>query len=302
MCACFARLGCGEIAARTGPLLILRLPGYDAPMEFSLHGKVALVTGASSGIGLSTAKKLAALGAKVALVARTQRTLDEAVAEIGADRAAAFALDVGDLQALAKLPGAVIERFGGLDILVNNAGLNHRGPLARLTADQAAQVIQVNLTAPIYLTRACLDHLRSGGAIVNVASLAGMVPVHHESSYSASKAGLRAFTRVIAEELAERGIRVGSVCPGPVDTGFFGDIDSVPDLVFSQPMSTADEVADAVLECIQKGTPEIALPMLSGKLATLGYLSGRLTKVLRPALEKRGAQNKARYKAQKQRG
>lgn len=270
-------------------------------METSLHGKVAIVTGASSGIGLAAAKKLAGLGAKVALVARTKSTLDDAVRAIGADRAAAFPLDVADLPALAALPAAVIAKYGALDILVNNAGLNHRGPLAKLTPEQAAQVIQVNLTAPIFLTRACLDHLRTGGAIVNVASLAGMVPVHHESSYSASKAGLRAFTRVIAEELRERGIVVGSVCPGPVDTGFFGDIDSVPNLVFSQPMSTADEVADAVIECVTRGTPEIALPALSGKLATLGYLSGTLTKLLRPALEKRGAVNKARYKASKQR-
>ncbi len=268
-------------------------------METSLAGKVAIVTGASSGIGLSVARKLAAAGAKVALIARTRATLDEAVASIGADRAAAFPLDVGDFAALAGLPAAVIARFGGLDILVNNAGLNHRGALMDITAEQAAAVITVNLTAPIFLTRLCGDHLRSGGAVVNVASLAGMVPVHHESSYCASKAGLRAFTRVIAEEFAERGIRVGSVCPGPVDTNFFGDLDTVPDLVFSQPMSSADEVADAVLECITRGTPEIAMPALSGKLATLGYLFPPLAKVLRPALEKRGAENKRRYKESK---
>jgi hypothetical protein len=271
-------------------------------MHTSFAGKVAIVTGASSGIGLSVAQKLAAAGAKVALVARTKSKLEEVAASLGADRAAAFPLDVADFAALAALPGAVAARFGGLDILVNNAGLNHRGPLMGITAQQAADVITVNLSAPIYLTRVCCDHLRRGGAIVNVASLAGMVPVHHEAAYSASKAGLRAFTRVIAEELAERDIRVGSVCPGPVDTNFFGDVEAVPNLVFSQPMSTADQVADAVLACIDRGTPEIAIPALSGKLCTLGYVFPPLTKLLRPALEKRGAENKRRYIERKRAG
>lgn len=270
-------------------------------MSTSLAGKVAIVTGASSGIGLSVAQKMCWAGAKVALVARTRSKLEEVAASLGADRAAAFPLDVADLGALAGLPAAVVERFGGLDVLVNNAGLNHRGALADVTAQQAADVITVNLTAPIFLTRACLPHLRSGGAIVNVASLAGMVPVHHEGAYSASKAGLRAFSRVLAEELAERGVHVGSVCPGPVDTPFFGDVSAVPDLVFSQPMSTADEVADAVLDCIARGTPEIALPAMSGRLATIGYLFPPLARRLRPILERRGAENKRRYMERKRR-
>jgi short-subunit dehydrogenase len=271
-------------------------------MSNGVSGKVAIVTGDSSGIGLSVAQKLHAGGAKVALVARTKSKLEEIAASLGGDRAAAFALDVADFAALAGLPAAVSERFGGIDILVNNAGLNHRGPLMNLTAQQAVDVITVNLSAPIYLTRACAEHLRSGGAIVNVASLAGMVPVHHEAAYSASKAGLRAFTRVIEEELAERGIRVCTVCPGPVDTPFFGDIENVPDLVFSQPMSTADEVADAVLECIERGTPEIAMPAMSGRLATIAYLFPPLAKRLRPILEKRGAENKRRYIEKKRAG
>jgi short-subunit dehydrogenase len=264
-------------------------------MSSSLSGKVAIVTGASSGIGLSVARKLCAAGAKVALVARTKAKLDEVAASLGADRAAVFPLDVADFRAVDGLPAAVAERFGGIDILVNNAGLNHRGPLMSITAEQAAAVITVNLTAPIYLTRLCVDRLRSGGAVVNVASIAGMVPVHHEAAYSASKAGLRAFTAVIGEELAERGIRVSSVCPGPVDTPFFGDIETVPDLIFSQPMSTADQVADAVIECIVRGTPEIALPAATGKLATIAYLFPQLGRLLRPMLEKRGAENKRRY-------
>lgn len=271
-------------------------------MTTTLAGKVAIVTGASSGIGLSVAQKLCAAGARVALVARTKSKLEEVAASLGPDRAAAFPLDVADFGALTALPAAVVARFGALDILVNNAGLNHRGPVMDITARQAADVITINLTAPIFLTRMCLDHLRPGGAIVNVASIAGMVPLPEEASYCASKAGLRAFSRALAIELEERSIHVCSVCPGPVDTPFFGDLQTVPDIVFSQPMSTADEIADAVIEGITGGAPEIAVPARSGKLATLGYLFPPLARKLRPILEKRGAENKRRYIERKRQG
>ena len=97
--------------------------------EDPIRGRVAIVTGASSGIGLSVAEKLVAEGAKVALVARTAAKLEEVAARLGADRAAAFPCDVTDFGKLAELPRRVIDRFGRLDILVNNAGLNHRGPI-----------------------------------------------------------------------------------------------------------------------------------------------------------------------------
>ncbi|HZS37650.1 MAG TPA: SDR family oxidoreductase [Polyangia bacterium] len=268
----------------------------------TLSGKVALVTGASSGIGLSVARKLADAGARVAMVARTHAKLDEAVAQIGGGRAAAFPADVSDFVALARLPASVVERFGGLDILVNNAGVNHRGPIMGLSAPNLAEIVTTNLAAPIFLTRVAAEVLRAGGAIVNVASLAGMVPVHHEAAYCASKAGLRAFTRAVAEELHERGVSVSSVCPGPVDTNFFGDVAAVPDLVFSQPMSSADQVADAVMRCIVEHTAEISIPAVSGKLATLGYLFPSLMRALRPALERRGAKAKLKYLARKHGG
>jgi short-subunit dehydrogenase len=267
-----------------------------------MEGKVAIVTGGSSGIGLAVARKLVEAGVRVALVARTPRTLEEATAEldrIRPGRAAAFACDVSDLSALGALLAQVMARFGSVDILVNNAGLNHRGPILSHTPAELTQVITTNLTAPIYLTRLVAAEMRTGGAIVNVASLAGMIPVHDEAAYSASKAGLRAFTRVVAEELAGRGIRVSSVCPGPVDTNFFGDVEAVPDLVFSQPMQSAEEIALAVMECIREGTREVALPALSGKLATLGYLFPKLEHLLRPMLERRGAANKKRYLARR---
>src|SRR5207253_2554553 len=193
-------------------------------------------------------------------------------------RGEAFALDVKDLAAVAELPRRVVEKLGALDIVINNAGLHHRGPA--LTVDPLAlgDMITVNLAAPVVLCRAAVPLMRQGGSIVNVASLAGMVPMRYQVTYGASKAGLRAFSRALRDELAGR-ISVSVVSPGPVDTGFFGEeIEKVADVVFSQPMSRAEDVAEAILECIRGGAAEIALPWLSGKLCTLGYLSPGLTR------------------------
>ena len=119
-----------------------------------------------------------------------------------------------------------------------------------------------------------------------------MVPVPGEAAYSGSKAGLRAFTRAAAYDLEARDIHLGCVCPGPVDTGFLGDFAGVPDIVLSQPMSTADEVATAILRCIDERLDEIAIPARSGRLATMAYLSPSFARRVRPVMERRGARNK----------
>lgn len=261
----------------------------------SLHGKVALITGGSSGVGLAFARLLVAQGARVVLVARSVPALHAAVDVLGAEHAFAIALDVADRSALLDLPRQVVERFHRLDLLVNNAGVNHRGALCERSNHELAQILDVNLVAPVLLTHAALPHLSRGGAVLNVASLAGKVPVPHEATYSASKAGLRAFSRALDTELIERGIRVLTLCPGPIDTGFLADLDQVPELVFSQPMSSALEVAQAGMRALDGGVREVDVPSLSGKLATLGYLFPRLMTALEPMLKRQGARNKRRY-------
>jgi short-subunit dehydrogenase len=261
--------------------------------------KVALVTGASSGIGLAVAREVVRRGGRVALVARTESTLVQVARELGEGRAAAFPLDVRDGASLAELPRKVVAHFGQLDVLVNNAGANHRGDFLERTPAELEAILTTNLLAPVLLTRAALPLLGRGGVVVNVASLAGKVPVPDEATYCASKAGLRAFSRALDMELEDRGVRVSLVNPGPVDTGFLGDILNVPDLVFSQPMSTAEEVANAVMEVIDSGAMEIDVPVTSGKLATLGYLSPAFFTALRPLLVKRGAKKKAAYLARR---
>ncbi len=258
--------------------------------------KVAIVTGASSGIGLAFAKRWVARGGRVALVARTKDKLEDAARELGSKdgdaNAVPFPLDVTNIEALTALPGRVVDLFGRLDVVVNNAGFNLRGPIDRFEPAALAQIVTTNLVAPIVLSRAALPKMERGGSIVQVASIAGMVPVPGEATYSASKAGLRAFARAMAYDVEDRQIHVGSVCPGPVDTGFLGDLEEVPDIVLSQPMSTPDEVAEAVLQCIDERCDEIALPARSGKLATMAYLAPAFAKKIRPVLEKRGQRNK----------
>jgi short-subunit dehydrogenase len=265
--------------------------GMSTDVGASRKGSVAIVTGASSGIGLAVAKRWVARGGKVALVARTAAKLEEAARELGED-AVPFPLDVLDFDALGALPGRVVDRFGSLEVVINNAGLNHRGPIDRFEAVQLVQIINTNLVAPIVLSRAALPKLSPGGSIIQVSSIAGMVPVPGEATYSASKAGLRAFARAAAYDVEERGIHIGCVCPGPVDTGFLGNIEEVPDIVLSQPMITADDVAEGILRCIDERLDEIALPVSSGRLATMAYLSPTFARRIRPVLEKRGARNK----------
>lgn len=254
---------------------------------------VAIVTGGSAGIGLAVCRKLRERGWVVVMVARTRAVVERESAAIGA---VPWVADVGDPATAAGLCDAVVAAHGRLDLLVNNAGLHHRGGVAERTPAELAAMVTVNLAAPIVLSRAALPHLPAGGAIVQVASLAGRVPLPGAATYSGTKAGLRFFTRALA--LEHPGLRISTVSPGPVDTGFFGDeLDKVADITFSQPMSTADAVADAVLSCLDRPSTEISLPAASGALTTLGYVAPWLQAALRPSLTRRGARNKAAYRA-----
>ena len=187
---------------------------------------------------------------------------------------------------------------GGIQILVNNAGYNHRGPLLGADPEELARIVDVNLKAPILLTRLFLPQLREQlkANIVNVASIAGQIPLPDEATYSATKFGLRGFSMALAAELRESPVRVSLVSPGPIDTGFITrDLENVPDLVFSQPMSSAEDVAAAVLDCADDGTLERTIPRLSGVLATAGYLVPELPRWLRPLLEMQGRRAKERF-------
>jgi len=267
--------------------------------------KVVIVTGASVGVGEACARFFAQEGANVVLAARSENIISDLAVELteGAPKSIhshsiAIKTDVAKLRDCERLIEQTIAMFGRIDILVNNAGYNARGDVAECDLDSMDQIIDVNLKGPIRLTKLALPHLLTSpkAAVINVASLAGRFPLEGEATYSCSKFGLRAFSLALAEELDETAVSVSLVSPGPIDTGFImGHIEDVPDLVFSQPMSNAEDVAKAVLACAEDGVRERAIPAASGVLATAGYLMPALRKVAKPVLLRAGAKAKKRY-------
>lgn len=197
-------------------------------METKLQGKVAIVTGASSGIGAATAKSLAREGAKVLLTARRQERLEALAAEIrelGGD-AACLAGDMASAAFCDELVKFAVQAFGGVHILVCSAGMALRESSLDMTEEAWNQVLTVNLTAPMLLSQACIRQFLDqgiGGKIVYISSTAGKnVNMGASPSYGASKAGLLYLTRHFATEFAGAGIYVNAICPGPVDSEITG--------------------------------------------------------------------------------
>lgn len=275
-------------------------------MSKRFDGKSVIVTGASAGVGAAVARAFAAEGARLMLVARRREPLNEIRAELeGRTRVEVFPLDVADVSGCGDLVRKTVYEYGCVHYLVNNAGVHVRGAFETVAADDIATMVDVNLRAPLVLARLALDAIRAagGGAIINVASLAGTTPVPGSATYSATKFGLRAFTLALADELAGSNVHVGAVSPGPIDTGFIMDeIDGVADLTFSQPMSTAEQVAEAVLQVAEGRAVDVKMPRMSGVMATASYLFPSLKRALRPMLERKGRKAKAYYKARGARG
>ncbi len=263
--------------------------------------KTVIITGASAGVGRACADEFARRGANLVLVARGAKALRAASEELSKRTSViTIAMDVADAtECLNMLRKAEFE-FGGIHAVVNNAGFHQRGLVEDIDVADLAAMIDVNLRAPILISRLALPYLRQAGqgAIVNVASLAGCTPVAGAATYSASKFGLRAFTQSLADELQGSSIHVGAVSPGPVDTGFImSNIDEVADITFSQPMSTAEQVAKAVIEVASGRRSEVKMPAISGPLTTMSYLFPWLRRKLKPLLEKRGRTAKEFYKS-----
>ena len=188
----------------------------------TLEGRVALVTGASRGIGRAIASELAARGATVVLGARDEAKLAEAVGAIEAagGRASALALDVADRGSVEAGFARILEQHGRIDGLVNNAGITRDGLLLRMKPEDWDAVLATNLTGAFHTTQAALKPMlkQRAGRIVNVTSVVGLAGNAGQANYAASKAGLIGFTKSVAREVASRAITVNAVAPGFIDT------------------------------------------------------------------------------------
>jgi meso-butanediol dehydrogenase/(S,S)-butanediol dehydrogenase/diacetyl reductase len=180
--------------------------------------RAAIVTGAGTGIGAAAARLLGANGCAVALVGRREQPLQEIAS--GIENAEVVVADLGESDAPHRVVEAALAAFGRLDVLVNNAAVIRNGPLDSFTLDEFDNHVAVNLRAPFFLTQAALASLREGDApaVVNVSSSVGSIVKPGTTLYSVTKAGLEYLTRANAFELAQWGIRVNCIAPGPIDT------------------------------------------------------------------------------------
>lgn len=236
-------------------------------MTSELAGTVALVTGASSGIGAATARALAARGAAVALVARRRDRLEELAAEIGSSGGTALAVpaDVTDTAQAGAAVAATVEAWGRLDTLVNNAGLLRMGPAVDAPLVDWSELVAVNVSGVLHVTHAALPHLVAAAAdsprgvadIVTISSTGGRVARPGTAVYSLTKFGVNAFSEGIRQELIGARVRVGIVGPGTVDTEINDHLPAGAREAFDR--NTAgmvklrpDDVADAVLYMVTR--------------------------------------------------
>lgn len=182
-----------------------------------LEGKVAVVTGGNSGIGLASAKRLQEEGARVAISGRNAKTLAEATKTIG-NGVLTVQADVAKSADLDKLYAAVSQKLGKIDVLFVNAGIYKFAPLNATSENLYDEIFDINAKGAYFTIQKALPYLNDGASIILNTSIAGVKGVANATAYSATKAALRSMTRTIAAELAERGIRVNAVSPGPIDT------------------------------------------------------------------------------------
>jgi short-subunit dehydrogenase len=223
-----------------------------------LKDAVALVTGASSGIGAATAEALTAAGARVVLAGRDSGRLAEVASRAGG---IALTADLAAPEGPARLAESAVEAAGGIDILVNNAGLGWAGPVSEIGTAKIAELVTVNLTAAMELTRLLVPGMiaRGRGRVVFVSSIAGATGVRGEAVYAATKAGLAAFAESLAYEVAEHGVGVSVIVPGVIDTPFFERRGTPYGRAWPAPVP-AERVARAIVSALAHDRPFAYVP------------------------------------------
>ena len=225
-------------------------------MTAPLAGRTAVVTGGSRGIGRATAARLAEAGARVALLARGRKALEEAARAIGRD-SVPMPCDVTQRDSLTRVAARIVDELGGApDVLVNAAGTFRLARVEETTPAQFAELVEANLVAPFVVTRTFLPEMRSRGRghVVSIGSAADRTIYPENGAYSASKFGLRALHAVLREELRGTGLRSTLVSPGPTDTALWDDVtpSSASPRTPRDRMLQPDAVADAVLFAVTR--------------------------------------------------
>lgn len=216
----------------------------------SLNGKIALVTGASSGIGEATARRFSEEGARVFIVARRQEALEAVAASLG-DGVEGIVADITVDEDLDRLFAIIKDKAGQLDIVVANAGMSEHATLEETTPEHIEAMFGLNSHAPLFTVQRALPFMLQGGSIVLVGSIATRLGTPGNGSYAASKATVRSYTRTWAKELAGRGIRVNTVTPGGTDTAMFAaasddDRRKVTDNIPLARLGRPEELASAI--------------------------------------------------------
>jgi meso-butanediol dehydrogenase/(S,S)-butanediol dehydrogenase/diacetyl reductase len=198
----------------------------------SLTGKVAVITGGASGMGEGAARAMVQAGCKVVLGDLNEAGLAALCDELGAENAFGQPCNVADEADVGRLMDAAVDRFGSLDVLFNNAGIGGLGAVTDTTTAHWHNVLEVDLSAVFYGSRAAIPHMRKvgGGAIINNASVSGMFGDYGMASYCAAKGGVINLSRNMALDLARDGIRVNCICPGAIDTPLLGGMKAAPGL------------------------------------------------------------------------
>ena len=255
-------------------------------MENTLKNKVAIVTGASSGIGEATSRELAARGAAVVLAARDEEKLEEVARRISASggRTLAAKTDVTDAASVEAMVERAVGEFGPLDILVNNAGLGLSGRVADLRAEDLRYLFEVNVLGPLNCVQAALGRMGPGARIINVSSVIGLRAVPKVGGYCATKFALNALSDSLRVEIAERGITVTSVYPGTTLTAFRENSRRTKDEKRGwRPKGvTPEKVAEKIADAAEKGPRDVYVT-LPDRLYIAGttLLPGLTDRVLR---------------------
>lgn len=265
--------------------------------------KTIIMSGASEGIGAASVKRFYDQGANLVLIARRADVLTQFASSFeDQTRIKTYAMDVLDYSKFSEVLKETKAQFGSIDILINNAAAHFRGNLATVLPEQIEAMVSVNLTAPIVLTRLVLPYFeeQKNGLIINIASLAGRTPVDNAAIYSGTKFGLRTFSKAFNCEYegTDKNIQCCVISPGPILTNFvLSDLDNVADLVFSQPISTPEDIAEMIDQTAKDHKFErVSGGFFTAILTNMGYLFPLFKKELTPLMQAKGRRVKEKLR------